>query len=1565
MEKIAIIGTSCLFPDAKNPEEFWQNLLDQKDSKTLATAKEIGTDPAKFYDPVKGKVDKTYLLKGGYIHDFPFDAAEYDLPEVLLAGLDPIFKGALYVTKQALERTNYLGNKAVLSRCGLILSNLSLPTKYSNHLFRPVYHKVLNRTLRELFQKDDFQLGIQDAPDVVSPYNAMTGGFQVPLIAQAFSLSGISFALDAACSSSLYATKLACYYLTSHNVDLMLAGAISYADQLFIRMIFAGVQGFPENGISVPLDKSSRGLVPADGFGLIVLKRYQDAMRDGDHIYATIEGIGLSNDGRGKHYLSPNPQGQLLAYERAYREAGLDPKDIDYIECHATGTVLGDGTELNSIETFFRQYQASPLVGSVKANIGHLLTVAGLASTLKAVMGIEKGIIPATIHVQNPASSQNNLITAENIVRANTAWPENNTSRHAAISAFGFGGNNAHLIIKQTPTPLPSVEAQVYTPVPEAKLAILGMDAHFASCRGLEEFDRSIYEGNQALSPVPPHRWKGIEAEQTLLQEYGFEGGSVPLGGYIQDFEVDPIYLRIPPNEVDKLNPQQILMLKVADHALKDASIKEGTSVAVIIAMDIELSAHQLQARWNLPWELQESLLEHGIFLTAEQRLILENLIKESLHNPAKTSEFLSFIGNIMSSRISSLWNFTAPSFTLTAGENATFKALEVAQVLLSNGEAEAVLVGAVDLAGGFESVLLRHQLSPANRGIASLSYAQNAKGWVPGEGAGAVVLKLYETAKQAGDRIYAVIDSISLLQRNPTFDKSDSFPKAPSSAAVEEVCSVALKKSNLKPENISYLEVFASGFPDEDEAEIKGIIQAYRSATSDITCALGSVKANIGHTFVASGMASLIKTALCLYYRYIPAVPKWSAPKFPELWQNSPFYVATESRPWLIEHGLGRRIAAINSLSIDGTYAHLILEEHKQAAESIAPAYQRDHNFLEHTPFHLFSLAGDDRAALLEEIHRLGQTLEASPSLAAAASQTFAVFQQRAQANYALAILGHTKDEVLREIQRASQGVEQAFERGEDWKTPLGSFFTAKPLGQRGGLAFVYPGAFGSYVGLGRNFLRLFPEVFNDPMIAALDGQRATTINKILYPRSMQKFSNRQLEALDQQFISSVHTMFESEVGYARIITTLTRDHFKIQPQFAFGYSLGEISMISAQGVWSEFNQHMQAVLTSPLFSERLSGPMYAVRESWDLPLDQKDAEFWSTYVLIAPAAQVAEYLKQESRVYLTQINTPHEVVIAGDSRGCSRVIQALKCDSFRAPFNYAIHCAAMASEYPELTRINTRPIAHVPNTVFYSSAEYQPVAATTEALAHHLSQGLCQPLDFPRLVNRVYEDGARVFLEVGAGSICSRWLDKILDQQEHVTVSMNRRGVDDHTAIVRALSKLVSHRVALDLSVLYAPVRSNPDLSRLKTVTLGGPPLRTTILKEGKKILSNPTPQPERTVAPAPPRLPVQQGVAPPVPPVSPPSAPPVLLVAPPTEPVAGELPARPTSYSEQVPPISPLQYQKLHINATRATQAHGAFLQARQEALQHLVEMIRLQVTYSQQMLREIWPEDNPRS
>ena len=342
------------------------------------------------------------------------------------------------------------------------------------------------------------------------------------------------------------------------------------------------------------------------------------------------------------------------------------------------------------------------------------------------------------------------------------------------------------------------------------------------------------------------------------------------------------------------------------------------------------------------------------------------------------------------------------------------------------------------------------------------------------------------------------------------------------------------------------------------------------------------------------------------------------------------------------------------------------------------------------------------------------------------------------------------------------------------------------------------------SYVGIAQHLFHLFPKILDSSVIKSINSSRVANVEKLLYPRSLNALTRRQLEKLEQELIQNPLSMLESGVGFSAWMSAILKDYFKLQPQSCFGFSLGEVSMAIAQGIWTDFNLTSSGLNSSELFTKRLSGSKDAVREYWGLTTEV-NSESWRNYVLMAEVSQVEEQIENEPYVYLTQINTPKEVVIAGDMAACQRVINAIGCNAIPAPFDFVMHCEPMASEYNEFVKLHTLPIRNQPKIDFYSSAEYKLFKLDSEEMGRSIAKNLCQQFDFPRLVNRLYADDARIFVEAGAGNACSRWIGEILKGQEHTTIFLNRRGIDDHTSLLRGLVQLLSHRVEIDLSPLY----------------------------------------------------------------------------------------------------------------------------------------------------------------
>ncbi|QYJ80642.1 3-hydroxyacyl-[acyl-carrier-protein] dehydratase FabA [Shewanella acanthi] len=764
--KIAIVGLAAQYPDADTPEKFWQNLLDKRDSRSQIDAAKLGANPED-YQGVQGENDRFYCDKGGYIQNFRFDPTGYQLPEAHFAGLDESFLWALQCSKKALIDAGVNLNNPVLVRTGVVMGTLSFPTASSNELFLPIYHQAVEKALKTKLKQPKFELtpfsnNDNIAPQVTGQQKAANGAIAhtaSKLLSDALGLGGAQLSLDAACASSVYALKLACDYLTTGKADMMLAGAVSGADPFFINMGFSIFHAYPDHGISAPFDRNSKGLFAGEGAGVLVLKRLEDAQRDGDKIYAVVSGIGLSNDGKGQFVLSPNSKGQVQAFERAYAAANTHPSSIEVIECHATGTPLGDKVELTSMERFFEDKLEgckAPLIGSAKSNLGHLLTAAGMPGIMKMIFAMRLGILPPSINLSAPISSPKGLFSSNNLPTELHAWPDKtgNDRRRAGVSVFGFGGCNAHLLLESynanDAEKAASKESTAKGEFKQTPLNIIGLAAHFGPLASINALDNSLKAKQDAFIPLPPKRWKGLDKHPEILKQFGLEPSVGIKGAYIEQFDFDFLRFKVPPNEDDRLISQQLLLIKVADEAIRDAKLAPGSKVAVLVAMETELELHQFRGRVNLHTQLAQSLSKQGVKLSNEEYQALEAIAMDSVLDAAKLNQYTSFIGNIMASRIASLWDFNGPAFTISAAEQSVARCIDVAQNLLSQEALDGVVIAAVDLSGSIEQVVLKNAIAKVDLSASVDQSSQNkhkANQWKTGEGAGAIVLSSNQKA--------------------------------------------------------------------------------------------------------------------------------------------------------------------------------------------------------------------------------------------------------------------------------------------------------------------------------------------------------------------------------------------------------------------------------------------------------------------------------------------------------------------------------------------------------------------------------------------------------------------------------------------------------------------------------------------------------------------------------------------------------------------------------------------------------------------------------------------------
>jgi natural product biosynthesis luciferase-like monooxygenase protein/amino acid adenylation domain-containing protein len=433
-EPIAIVGMGCRLPGADDPETFWELLSDGRDMITEIPADRW--DIGAHYDPKPGQPGKTYSRHGGFLSGVDrFDAAFFGISAREAEGMDPQQRLLLEVAWEALEHAGLIPERLAGSATGVFIGVTS-----SDYGLLQVERATQEQN------NPYFNTG--------TPLNACAGrlsyilGFQGPCIA-----------VDTACSSSLSAIHLACASLRAGECDQALAGGVNLilTPKLYVTLSAAGM--LSPDGRCKTFDASANGYVRGEGCGIVILKRYSDAQAAGDPILAVIRGSVVNQDGASSGFTVPNGLAQQKLIREALAKAGVEPAAIDYVEAHGTGTSLGDLIEAQALGTVLGQPRGGGqalLVGSVKSNIGHLESAAGVAGLIKLVQALRHEQLPPSLHVSSP----NPGVAWESLkvrpVLAPTPWPRGAKRRLAGLSSFGASGSNAHLIVEEAPPHEPS-----------------------------------------------------------------------------------------------------------------------------------------------------------------------------------------------------------------------------------------------------------------------------------------------------------------------------------------------------------------------------------------------------------------------------------------------------------------------------------------------------------------------------------------------------------------------------------------------------------------------------------------------------------------------------------------------------------------------------------------------------------------------------------------------------------------------------------------------------------------------------------------------------------------------------------------------------------------------------------------------------------------------------------------------------------------------------------------------------------------------------------------------------
>jgi acyl transferase domain-containing protein/acyl-CoA synthetase (AMP-forming)/AMP-acid ligase II/acyl carrier protein len=426
-EPIAIIGIGCRFPGADGPAAFWRLLSDGVDATAEIPSDRWDGDA--FYDPDPSVPGTAVSRRGGFLRGIDqFDFQFFGISPRESAQMDPQQRLLLEMSWEALEDAGQVPEQLAGSRTGVFVG---ISTNDYGYL----------------------RLG---QPRLVDAYTGTGNALSVAAnrLSYVYDFCGPSMAIDTACSSSLVAVHLACRSLRDGECTLALAGGVNIILSPALAINFTKAKVMAPDGRCKTFDAGADGYVRGEGAGIVVLKPLGRALADNDPIYAVIRGTATNQDGRTNGLMAPSRQAQEAVLAEAYRRAGLSPGAVQYVEAHGTGTLLGDAIEAKALGTILasgRPPGSRCLIGSAKTNIGHLEAAAGVAGLIKVVLALWHRAIPPSLNFAepNPAIPFDSLPLR--VARTLTPWPENGGRAIAGVSAFGFGGTNAHVVLTEAP----------------------------------------------------------------------------------------------------------------------------------------------------------------------------------------------------------------------------------------------------------------------------------------------------------------------------------------------------------------------------------------------------------------------------------------------------------------------------------------------------------------------------------------------------------------------------------------------------------------------------------------------------------------------------------------------------------------------------------------------------------------------------------------------------------------------------------------------------------------------------------------------------------------------------------------------------------------------------------------------------------------------------------------------------------------------------------------------------------------------------------------------------------
>jgi acyl transferase domain-containing protein/NAD(P)H-dependent flavin oxidoreductase YrpB (nitropropane dioxygenase family) len=951
-------------------------------------------------------------------------------------------------------------------------------------------------------------------------------------------------------------------------------------------------------------------------------------------------------------------------------------------------------------------------------------------------------------------------------------------------------------------------------------IAIIGMAAVFPGAANVSRFWSNTLRGFDAITEVPPDRWDwrlyydpDPKAADKIVSKWG---------GFLPDIAFDPLRYGMPPSSLPSIEPAQLIALEVVRTALADAGYAERPFAREKTAVVLGMGGGAAQLAMGFAFRSYLPLLETVVPGTGKQAIAsCDGLLPEWTED-----SFPGFLLNVTAGRIANRLNLGGANYTVDAACGSSLAAASLAVRELEAGVADLVVLGGVDTVQNPFTYLAfskTQAFSPRGR---CRPFDSSADGIVISEGVAALVLKRLADAERDGDRIYAVIKGVGA--------SSDGRGRGLTAPVVEgqiRALERAYAKAGVSPATVGYVEAHGTGTALGDVVEIEALGQVFRQARAGKgECVVGSVKSLIGHTKCAAGLAGLINAALTLHHQVLPPTIGIEAPN-PKLdLQDGPFRLCSEAQPWLHHHSDRPRRAGVSAFGFGGTNFHAVLEAYDRSVTPLPESTLRD------WPVDFFVWQAETADGLIAELDQLAAALDSGgrPHLCDLSDTLIrrrAGDTARIGANgwATLVILAGSHDDLRDKIHRARTAIAAGRDVFDDSRDLV---FAARPAWTGAPVAFLFPGQGAQSPGMLRELAVIFPEVRQafEEFDRVQRANNARACGPLVFPppafsEALREENSRELMQTDAA---------QPAVGAACVAMLRLLRQLGCEPDLLAGHSYGELVALHAAGVCDLRSLAELSAARGRLMSEAArgsDGAMAAILDGTDL-VDR--------LIRDVPGVQAANW------------NGPRQTVIAGRS---SSVKQAIDLAATRGiasrllPVSCAFHTPLVAAASAPLIECAGRLLRKPPSRPVYSNLDAQPHPADPTALAARLGDHLASPVRFAEMIEAMYRDGARVFVEAGPAATLSPLVGAILGDRAHLAVSCDAPGASGLRAWLRALARLVVAGLSLKLERLTQGRSPRVlDLERLPLGEDAEPPAPSTWLVNGSRARPMNDPEPPR---------------------------------------------------------------------------------------------------------------------